>query len=271
MFQSILELFARDPFLGYTLLAALFLGLTSLLTGWGKLDFLVLLQPKPLLQVTVAVLLASFVTLGQRLFLPSDAALTTAGLSIPIEAANGFVRLPLYLVTLAYGPSIGLVAGVLFAAFAGTTGTLGWAEAVLILELVVLGWFAVAPSPFKVRWAGPLNLVMAYLLAWATGGTAFLQHSTQKGMMFSTHINHHLPALLGLAIAAFCLLFIGPKMYQRAFKDSRIAPASVMNPKPKTIVIPLNDIQNRAKLRQRSKLTELNFDPMEFRNRRSKN
>jgi hypothetical protein len=271
MLQSIVELFARDPFLGYTLLAALFLGLISLFTGWLKLDFMALLQPRALLHVAVAVLLATLMTLGQRLLIPSDTTLTTAGFSIPVEALQGLSRLPLYLVTLAYGPSIGLVSAGLFAAFASTSGALGWAEAVLALELVVLGWFAIAPSPFKVRWAGPLNVIFAYFLAWATGGSAYLQYATQKGMSLSTHINYHLPILLGIALSAFFLLWIGPKIYRQAFKDSRIAPAPSITSKPKTIVIPLSDLQQRQKLRQRGKLTELNFDPLEFRNRRSKN
>ena len=268
MLQSVVALFSHDPFLGYTLLAAIFLALISLISGWVKLDFMVLFQPKPMLQVTVAVLLASLITLGQRLFIPSDASLTTAGFSVPMEALQGLSRLPLYLVALAYGPSIGLVSAGLFAAFATTSGTLGWTEAVLALELITLGWFAIAPSPFKMRWAGPLNVVLAYFLAWATGGSAYLQYTTGKGMDFSSHVAYHLPILLGVALSAFFLIFIGPKVYRQAFKDSRIAPAI---PKPKTIVIPLSDLQHRQKLRERGKLTEINFDPLEFRQRRSKN
>jgi hypothetical protein len=268
MLQPILELFASDPFVGYTLLAALFLGLISLVSGWGKLDFMALFQPRALMHVTVAVLLAALLTLGQRLFVPGDATLTTAGLVIPAEALQGLSRLPLYLVALAYGPSIGLISAGLFAAFATTSGNLGWSEAVLALELVTLGWFAIAPSPFKVRWAGPLNVMLSYFLAWATGGSAFLQYTTQRGMDFSTHLNYHLPILLGVALSALFLLFVGPELYKQAFKDSRIAPAI---PKPSTIVIPLSDLQHRQKLRERGKLTELNFDPLEFRQRRSKN
>jgi hypothetical protein len=269
MLQPILELFARDPFLGYTLLAALFLGLVSLGTGWARLDFLALFQTHALWQVTLAVLLATLMTLGQKLLIPSDAALSTAGFSIPLEALQGISRLPLYLVTLAYGPSVGLVSAGLFAAFASTSGTLGWPEAVLALELVVLGWFAIAPSPRKVRWAGPLNVLLAYILAWATGGSAFLQYAIGQGLNFNTHLSYHLPLLLGIAVSALSLLFIGPDLYKKAFKGSRIAPKEV--PKAaRTIVIPLSDMQQREKLRQRGKLTELNFDPYEFRRQRSK-
>jgi hypothetical protein len=269
MLQPILELFARDPFLGYTLLAALFLGLVSLFTGWFRLDFMALFQTRALLQVTLAVLLATLLTLGQKLLVPSDATLSTAGFSIQVDALQGLSRLPLYLVTLAYGPSIGLVSAGLFAAFASTSGTLGWPEAVLALELVVLGWFAIAPSPRKVRWAGPLNVMLAYGLAWATGGSAYLEYSTQQGMDFMTHLNYHLPLLLGIALSAFCLLFIGPNIYKKAFAGSRIAPKEP--PKAaRTIVIPISELQQREKLRQRGKLTEINFDPYELRRKRSR-
>src|SRR5690606_42054838 len=86
----------------------------------------------------------------------------------------GLHRLPLHLVALAYGPATGAVVGVLFAGFHAGDGLPGWPESVLTLELAVLGWLAIYPSPRVTRLAGPVNSLLAYALAWGTGGIALL-------------------------------------------------------------------------------------------------
>jgi hypothetical protein len=253
------ELFQRDPFLGYTLVAALFLGIVSLVTGWLRLDFLAVFQPKGLFHVAVAVIVAIvFSLVSQSALAPFTANAAVGETSLTLSLLRGLSRLPLYIVALAYGPTAGLLAAGLFAAFATTSGTLGWAEAVLALELVVLGWFAIAPSPFKLRWAGPMNVVLAYFLAWATGGSAYLQHLTKRATELSIHWEHHQTLLVGIFLSVLVLFLLRPKVYQSFFAGSRIAPPPEPLPAP---VIP-QTIQLRAELaereqqRQRGKLTE---------------
>ena len=136
----------------------------------------------------------------------------------------GLSRFPLYVIALAYGPSAGLLAAGLFAAFA-TTGLLpGWSEAVLALELVVLGWFALEPSPRRYRWAGPLDAAVAYLLAWATGGSALLQALSGEGMSLGAQLAYHLPGLPGVTLSMALLALVSPALYARFFPTSRIKP-----------------------------------------------
>src|SRR5690606_38990748 len=110
-------------------------------------------------------------------------ALSEAAVGLPdtltVSLLAGLHRLPLYVVALAYGPSAGLLAAGLFSAFASSTLLPGLDEAVLALELVVLGWLAIYPSPRSTRWAGPLNAALAYLLAWGTAGIAVM---TSRGV-----------------------------------------------------------------------------------------
>ncbi|MGL4610133.1 MAG: hypothetical protein ACRCYY_10665 [Trueperaceae bacterium] len=220
MFTAVLETFQYDPFFAYTLSGAVLLAFVSLVTGWLHRDFLAFAHPQVFFHLGLAVLAAMLLNLlSPMLSLPF--------LAHPaIEELNSFQglsRLPLYIVTLAYGPTAGLITGSLFAGFSGASGMLDWSEAVLTLELCVLGWFALAPSPYKVRWAGPINVLLAYLLSWVTGGAALLQHLTNQGMDFSTHWNYHAPWLLGVGLSALLLFLFGPKMYQHLFTHSSLA------------------------------------------------
>ncbi len=259
------ELFQRDPFFVYTLLAALFLGIVSLVTGWLRLDFLAVFQPKGLFHIAVAVILAIVLSLlSQTSLAPFTANAATGDSSLTLSVLRGLSRLPLYVIALAYGPTAGLLAAGLFAAFATTSGVLGWAEAVLALELVVLGWFAIAPSPFKLVWAGPMNVILAYFLTWATGGSAFLQHQTGQAMLLNTHWTYHQSLLLGLGLSVLMLFFLRPQVYQRFFAASRIAPPQPRAPEP---VLPptiqlRTELLGRERQRQRGKLTEFPVESM---------
>ena len=207
---------SADPFFFYTLVAALFLAVVSLASGWRRADFLAVLRPQGLFRLTVAVLVAFLVVWSVDILQGSkDGAW---------EGLRGLSRLPLYVVTLAYGPSAGLLAAGLFAAFATTASWPGWPEAVLALELVVLGWFALAPSPRKARWAGPAGALSAYFLAWSTGGAALLQSSSGEGAVLAAHLAYHQGGALGTALSTALLFFVGPGVYEHFFADSRIAP-----------------------------------------------
>jgi hypothetical protein len=131
--------------------------------------------------------------------------------------------LPLYVVALAYGPTAGLIVAVLFAAFASSTLLPGLNEAVLALELVVLGWLAIFPSPRSSRWAGPLNGALAYALAWGTAGIALL---TFQGVFvtFGALTALHADVWPGVALGCALLATLPPEAYRRVFPGSRIAP-----------------------------------------------
>ncbi len=210
---------SADPFLFYTFVAAGFLAVVSLGSGWRRADFLAVVRPQGLFRVTVAVL-AAFL-----LVLLADTLQTRpeAGSSAWLETLRGLSRFPLYVVTLAYGPSAGLLAAGLFAAFA-STGLPGWPEAVLALELVVLGWFALAPSPRTARWAGPAGALLAYFLAWSTGGAALLQGVSGDGTVLAAHLAYHQAAAPGVALSTVLLFLVGPEMYKKFFPHSRVAP-----------------------------------------------
>lgn len=208
---------AQDPVFTYSLLAAALLALVSLATGLLRRDLAVLFRPRLLLRVVIAVLLAFGLWLGGSLLRP---ALPAAPL---LDGISAVARLPLYLVALAYGPGVGLVAGALFAGLQAGGGTAGWNAVMLVLELAVLGWLAIYPSPRSVRWAGPFDAALGYALAWGTGGLALLESRhgavTLAGLWAQ---QQHL--LLGVGISVALLALVPPRVYRDAFPESRILP-----------------------------------------------
>ncbi|HKI59187.1 MAG TPA: hypothetical protein VKA00_08235 [Trueperaceae bacterium] len=213
----LLHALTQDPVLAYCLLAAALLALVSVGTGLLRGDLAVLFRPGLLLRVVTAVVLAFALWLGAALLqrhLPAGPAL---------EALAGLSRFPLYLVTLAYGPGVGLVAGALFAGLQAGGGVPGLTGAVLVLELVVLGWLAIYPSPRNRRWAGPFDAVLAYALTWGTAGLALLE-SRQGAVTPAGLWAQHQHVLLGVALSALLLALVSPGAYRRAFPGSRIAP-----------------------------------------------
>lgn len=242
--QDALRLLINAPLLGYSLLAATFLAAVSLLTGWLRLDFLPAYRPFGLLQITVAVALAAaLMLLSSRLaeIMPLDiAALSWLGDDYLLA---GISRLPLYVIALAYGPSAGLLAAVLYAAFGTQTGYFTWDVAVLALELLILGWLAIYPSPRDYRWAGPLNAFLAYVLAWSTAGLALL--AWQKDTVTLTSWwQQQTPG--GVLLSILLLFVISPWWYRRNFRPSRIAPRYKLRRHDDPVMLePLGVSQNR--------------------------
>src|SRR5690606_26445722 len=207
---------SADPILFYSLASALLLAVVSLYSGLSRLDVIALANPRTLLRVVSAVALA-FVL---RALAESAAA---APGSLVAVLLPGLHRLPLYVVALAYGPTAGLLAAVLFAAFASSTLLPGLNEAVLALELVVLGWLAIFPSPRASRWAGPFDGALAYALAWSTAGIALLSFQgvfVTIGALLALHG----AVWPGVVLSCLLLALIPPAAYRRAFPGSRIAP-----------------------------------------------
>jgi hypothetical protein len=220
-------LLQTDPFLGYTLLAALFLAVVSLGSGWSKLDFLAMTRPNVFFQLCLAVMAAFLFSL-----LP-DPALSEERLFNPIA---GLSRLPLYILALAYGPSTGLTAGLFFLALINLNTLPSWPEMILLLELLILGWLAIDPSAFRLRWAGPFNALLAYGLAWLTAGASVLEILTAQATQLKTHWLYHQPRLFDLTVLFITLTLLYPEIYRRFFSSSRIAPASTPIQNPETLV-----------------------------------
>jgi len=189
----------------------------SLTTGLLRRDVAVLARPRILLRVVGAVLaafaLAYLSGLLAQAFGPSGWTRLAAGLE----------RVPLALVTLAYGPGIGVVVAALVAGLQANGWLPGWQQAVFALELAVLGWLAIYPSPRSSRWAGPFDALLAYALAWGTGGLALLEARTGAVTPAALWAQQR-PALLGVAASALLLALVPPSAYRRAFPHSRVAP-----------------------------------------------
>lgn len=214
---ALLAALEADPVLAYSLLAAALLAAVSLVTAWLRLDLVALFRPRILLRVAGCVVLAFAMHTGVS---------QAAALGAPdglVQLLLPLYRLPLYLVTLAYGPSVGLFTAVLYAAFQASGPMPGWNEVLLGLELVVLGWLAIYPSPRTDRWAGPFNALLAYALAWGTGGLALLE--ARSGAVTASGVwQQHASDAAGLLLLVVLLSAFGPGVYQRWFPNSRIAP-----------------------------------------------
>lgn len=213
--QQLWAQLATDPVLLYSLAAAVLLATVSLTSGLARADVLALLNPRILVRVLGAVALAFVLRALAEAWQGEEAP------ALVVALLPGLHRFPLYLVALAYGPTSGLLSGALFAAFASSTLLPGAPEAVLGLELLVLGWLAIYPSPRATRWAGPLNAALAYLLAWGTAGIALLAFAGAT-ITFGSVVAEHRQLLPGLGVALVLLTLVGPGAYRHAFPRSRI-------------------------------------------------
>lgn len=233
------ERVAGDPLLLYSLAATALLAIVSWSSGLGRADVAALLRPRTMLRVAGAVAVSFLITVAARTFADGSGTITAAAL------LEGVGRLPLYLVTLAYGPTIGIVAAALSVGFAADASLPGWREAILTLELVVLGWLAIYPSPRQTRWAGPFDVTLAHLLAWGTGGVALMAY--RFGEFSPQRWRAEVSAdLVPVAVAVLALLAFGPRFYQRAFPGSRIA-AGPAEPAPPAVTTVHVDTRVRAR------------------------
>lgn len=213
---------SSDPVLFYSLASALLLAVVSLYSGLSRLDLVALFNPRTLLRVVAAVAFAFVLRALAEATTSSPAAAGSLG-SVAALLLPGLHRFPLYVVALAYGPTAGLLVAVLFAAFASSTLLPGLNEAVLALELVVLGWLAIFPSPRTTRWAGPFGAALAYALAWGTAGIAV---PTYQGVFvtLSALLALHADVWPGVLLACALLTLVSPRVYSLVFPGSRIAP-----------------------------------------------
>lgn len=259
---------SSDPILLYSLAAAALLVCVSLSSGLGRGDALALNNPRNLVRVLGAIALAFVLRAlaeGAVASWPNGEAPGPLAALLP-----GLHRLPLYLVALAYGPTTGLLSGALFAAFASSTLLPGAPEAVLALELAVLGWLAIYPSPRTTRWAGPLNAGLAYVLAWGTAGVALLA-SSGSPITLETVVADHRLLLPGLAASLLLLPLFGPAAYRTAFPHSRIGPEYLARGK-RTQAGPQPQLAARPEgaLARQAELPASEFDTVELTRERSR-
>lgn len=211
--ESLLFFYEQQPFLAYALLACIILAIVSLASGLRRLDAIATFSSKGLFHITVAACLATLIYAFLPMLVPSE------NLSA-YSFALGLARIPLYLMALAYGPTAGIIAGALFLSFTGLSSTL---DLILLLELSVLGWFAIHPSPRKYWWAGPVGSLFAYCLTWAAAGSAYLQWTAGTAAQLSSHWALHSSQLLGLVLTCVTLALFTPAVYDALFSFSRIA------------------------------------------------
>lgn len=238
------QLLQRDPVLGYSLLASLLLAAVSLSSGLARLDFVVLAKASVLLKLALLVGLAAALRhLGE-----------TADNQLWQGAITGAWHLPLYLLALGYGPSVGLAAAGLMAVIAAPSG---WGEALLALQLLILGWLAIYPSPRHYRWAGPLNVALAYGLTWITGGVA-LTYATTGAVQLGAFTEQQ--PMIGLALTMVALLWFGPGFYRAFFAASRLVPPVAVRSRTRhpTAVVPPPPLTRRRTPKRR--LTPPRFD-----------
>lgn len=220
--EAILGVLRADPLLFYSLVAAVFLALAALVAGLKRGDLVVVFRSAVLLRIGLGVTLAvgllalrQIVTAGVVTLGILDLASLAAG-DWPL---GGVSRLPLYVIALGYGPSAGLLAAGLFAAFGG----LGVDEAFLALELSVVGWLAIFPSPRRYRFAGPLNVLLAFSLVTATAGVAWLAWQPYPFSAFALWQQVQ-GQLGGLMLSVLLLALVPPSFYRRVLVNSPIAP-----------------------------------------------
>ncbi|MDZ7707301.1 MAG: hypothetical protein U5J97_05290 [Trueperaceae bacterium] len=164
--MTLLDIVARagpDPLVRYALLGAAVLALASLLGGWSRGDVRALGRPATWIALALAIVAAVALTAA------GDRIGATIQSGWPLE---GVRRLPLYLLALGYGPTVGALAGLAFAAVEARQWPLHGADALLALELAAVGWIAIAPSPRRHRLAAPLAVLLGWSLATATLGLA---------------------------------------------------------------------------------------------------
>lgn len=164
--MTLLDIVARagpDPLVRYALLGAAVLAVASLLGGWSRGDVRALRRP------TTWIALATAIVAAVALTAAGDRIGATLEFGWPLE---GVRRLPLHLLALGYGPTVGALAGLAFAAVETRQWPLHGADALLALELAAVGWIAIAPSPRRHRLAAPLAVLLGWSLATATLGLA---------------------------------------------------------------------------------------------------
>jgi hypothetical protein len=217
---TLLAALLADPLALYPAMAALLLASVALASGLMRGDAAALARPIPVAWL-LAILAATAVA----------AATGAASDGVTAELLIGLGRLPLYLFALAYGPVPAMVAAALAGAYLPRLVAVPWEPYHLGLELVVIGWLAVWPSPRRTRWVGGLYCVSGYVLAAATVGITTIA-LTGVHVDLSLLLAHHGLVPLGVLVAALVLASCGPRTFDTLFPGAGIAPRDTLPPAP---------------------------------------
>ena len=214
---TLLDALLADPLALYPALAALLLASVSLASGLLRGDVLALARPLPVAWVLLAVAACWGLLRALEHLAP-------AGWDVAPTVAFA----PLTLIALAYGPTPALVALALAAAWVGLPDSAGGADSdarvwLLALELLVLGWLAIAPSPRRWPIVAGAYLLLAHLLTWATAGLAWVVLTSGEASLDTLRAQHGF-GFAALAAVMLLLAIVPPSFWRRLFPGSSVAP-----------------------------------------------
>ena len=214
--QGLLAALTADPLAGYPALAALLLASVAIASGVLRGDVLALARPTPVAWC-IAALGTAWLVQAVATAAPGDWTDTLAASAI----------VPIAIVAVAYGPSPALVTLALAHAWIGVppypSTAVGPVGPLLVgLELALLGWLAIAPSPRRFRLVAGAYLLFAHALTWSTAGLAWLA-LTHGDLSLAALTDTHGLRFGAVAATAIVLALMPPSWWRRAFPGSALA------------------------------------------------
>jgi len=228
--HELLGALTADPLAAYPALAALLLASVAIASGLMRGDVLALARPAPLAWSVAA--------LGAAWLLQAIATATPGDWTDALAAA---ALAPIAIIAVAYGPTPALVTLALAHAWIGVppypSAAVGSAGPLLVgLELALLGWLAIAPSPRRFRLVAGTYLLLAHAFTWSTAGLAWLV-LTHGDLSLAAVTETHGLRFGAVAATAVVLALLPPSWWRRAFPGSALAlpPPERRPPHPATL------------------------------------